>query len=226
MFIENKSLETSETIYNNLLNELPIVRNKWSFTFKRYRNNAFLVEKKADGTVEKPKVMDLYTLSLSYLNDSTIVLINDESGGVFSSNIETETQQDLFTILKEHVIKGAMSSPNKTFDFFISQKLKSQWTNKQTIRGEEGQIYEFSEHNYVIKTCNIFLHGNYKGLLVQIELNDVIDKNDRDMLKKKIEKICEKFSFSQKEVFCCMIDPDNSHFYLDLCLQYSKIFNF
>lgn len=72
---------------------------------------------------------------------------------------------------------GSSGSGFEQYDFFLQSKLESLWNLKQTIRGEGGYGYllsvpnmtEGKVENFKVRTNNCFLHGAFKGFLIEIE---------------------------------------------------------
>lgn len=162
------------------------------------------------------------------MNDSCICLINKLSASVFSGTIEGETNntKETLTVPDAHLHKGATSGLNDPFDAFITQKLQSLWTLKQNIRGDGGQIYQLENGNLVIKTSNIFLHGLFKGLLIEINVKDhVVENYNKEYLTSLFEKIIHNYKIPTGRI-CLDILTDKADTYGDLCLQYSEILNF
>ncbi|RLV89539.1 Mediator of RNA polymerase II transcription subunit 20 [Spathaspora sp. JA1] len=196
-------------------------------------NNPYSI---APGSTESTTTDDsqqfLFTLTPSYLPDSTITLINNKSSGVFTNLIEEEASElghppELLTIPDPHLHRGATTGLNDNFDLFIGQKLQSLWLQRQLIKGDGGQIYELENGNLCIKTSNVFLHGNFRGFLIQIDLNDhLCDLENPKSFRKVFEGVCEKYGIPAGNLCCDVLDVNWLDKYGDLCFQYSKILNF
>ncbi|KAK6464151.1 mediator of RNA polymerase II transcription subunit 20 [Scheffersomyces coipomensis] len=233
LLIQSATPETITQFHDQLSNELPSLKGKWSFNFKIFRNNPYSIHPdQAETATVATEAQFLYTLSPSYLNESTITLINKKSVGVFTNLIKEETTElqrsHELNIPDEHLHLGATTGLNDPFDFFVSQKLESLWTQRQLIRGDGGQIYELENGNLIIRTSNVFLHGNFRGLLIQIELNNNLITNIKDTksFKASFEKISKKYGIPEGDICCDILDSKFLDKHGDLCLQYSEILNF
>ncbi|KAF6066401.1 TATA-binding related factor (TRF) of subunit 20 of Mediator complex family protein [Candida albicans] len=215
LLVQKANLETITQFHDQISNELPTAKGKWNFNFKIFRNNQYSIPQELVDTHEQaPESKFLFTLSPSYLRDSTITLIN------------VGHPSDL-SIPNDHLRRGATTGLNDKFDNFISAKLQSLWTQRQLIKGDGGQIYELENGNLCIRTSNVFLHGNFRGLLIQIEMsNSLCDTNNHNSFKEHFNKIVEKYGFPEGNLCCDVLDKKNLDKYGDLCLQYSKILNF
>ncbi|KAK6454866.1 mediator of RNA polymerase II transcription subunit 20 [Scheffersomyces xylosifermentans] len=232
LLIQKASPETITQFHDQLSNELPTLRGKWSFNFKIFRNNPYSIPPELVETATvHPESKFLFTLSPSYLNDSTITLINKKSAGVFT-NLVKEAAEELghptdLSIPDEHLHKGATTGLNDPFDFFVAQKLQSLWTQRQLIRGDGGHIYELENGNLTIRTSNVFLHGNFKGLLVEIDVDKNLLKGDTvESFTATFEGIRNKYGIPAGELCCDVLDVKNLDTYGDLIYQYSTILNF
>lgn len=227
ILIQKATPETITQFHDQLLNELPTLKGKWNFGFKIYRNNPYSVPQELDESVEiSPETRYLYTLSPSYIPDSTIALIDKKSVGVFPCIISEEMgEKDCdISIPDDHLCDGATTGLNDPFDLFIGSKLQSLWSQRQFIKGDGGQIYQLDNDNLVIKTSNVTLHGNFRGLLIQIDLdNTLVDLNN---LKPTFEKICETYNVPSGSLNCNVLSNKKFDKYGDLCLQYAETLNF
>lgn len=227
--VQNATPETIVQFHDQLSNELPSLKGKWNFNFKIFRNNPYSIEPEIAhiaSTASKSKF--LYTLSPSYLHDSTITLINKTSTGVLTNSIQEEMNgDDENTIPDDHLHKGATTGLNDSFDTFVSQKLQSLWVQRQLIRGDGGQIYELENGNLTIKTSNVFLHGNFRGLLIQIDLSETIcDISQPTLFENAFERVRRKYDIPNGNLCCEVLDVNSLDKYGDLCYQYSEILNF
>lgn len=232
MLVQKATPETITQFHDQLSNELPSLKGKWGFSFKIFRNNPFSIAPElAETAGTSPDAKFLYTLAPSYVGGTCISLINKRSACVFSKVIEEESG-DLtgsmdFSIPGSHLHMGATTGLNDSFDLFVNQKLQSLWTQKQNIKGDGGQIYELENGNLIIRTSNVFLHGIFKGLLIQIEVEQGSgDKVENVSLVEVFENIISKYNIPQGNMCCEVLDSDLHDKYGDLCLQYSEILNF
>lgn len=127
-------------------------------------------------------------------------------------------------IPNDHLHKGATSGLNDSFDFLVSHRMQSMWTQRQTIRGDGGQIYELENGNVTIRTANVSLHGNFRGFLIQIE--DDHTKSDTTDRKAIIDDLIKKYDIPSGNLCFDVMDPAQLDIYSDLALQYAEILNF
>lgn len=194
--------------HDQLANELPTLRGKWNFNFKVFRNNPFSL---TNGVAESKF---LHTLSLSYLPEVCLTLVNKKSAGVFSNNAAQDAGAMGFP--DEHLHRGATSGFNDPFDSMVALKLQSLWLQKQVIKGDGGQIYELENGNVTIRTSNVFLHGIFKGLLIQVNTNS----------SDNVDEVMKKYGIPKGHVCKDTVCTDTQDEYGDLCLQYVEILNF
>lgn len=168
----------------------------------------------------------LHSLTPSYLPDSSIVLIDKKSVGVFPTVVAEEmTAQSEILIPDDHLSGGATTGLDDPVDVFISSRLQSLWTQRQTIKGDGGQIYQLENGNLIIKTSNVTLHGNFRGLLIQIDMADW-DASDKKGVQKAFERVCNEYSVPNGNLNCNVLSRKRFDKYGDLCLQYAENLNF
>lgn len=170
----------------------------------------------------------LHTLSLSYLPETCLTLVNKNSSGIFTNVIQESSSSPSTSSSpnssgagsypEDHLHKGATSGFNDPFDIVVNSKLQSLWLTRQNIKGDGGQIYELENGSLIIRTSNVFLHGMFKGLLIQIEAQEY--KVD------EIEKILQKYNIPKGNLCKDVLDSKNLDQYGDLSLQYAEILNF
>lgn len=231
----NANPESITQFHDELSNELPQLKGNWNFSFKIFRNNPYSIPPEPAGSklaeVSK-ETKFLHALTPSYLKDCCVCLINQRSIGVFTNLIEEEVvdanaASDGMTIPSDYLHLGATTGLNDSFDMFTAHKLQSLWNLKQNIRGDGGQIYVLENGNLTIKTSNIFLHGIFKGLLVEIILDHVpLATPDADYLEQYFQNIITNYKIPKGRICCDLVDAKKLDKYGDLCLQYSEILNF
>lgn len=230
----NANPESITQFHDELSNELPELKGNWNFSFKIFRNNPYSLAPEVAETSEISKETKfLHTLSPLYLKDSCICLINHRSVGVFTNLIDEEVASannssipnDLMMIPSQFLHMGATTGLNDPFDMFSAHKLQSLWNLKQNIRGDGGQVYVLENGNLTIKTSNVFLHGIFKGLLIEICMDHVMD-TDPSKLQKMFDNIIETYKIPQGKICYDVVDSQKLDKYGDLCLQYSEILNF
>lgn len=65
--------------------------------------------------------------------------------------------------------KGVGTSFKGSFDQMLATKLQSLWQLRQTVRGE-GTAFEMEGGEHYIRLGNMMLQGNFRGLLIEVEL--------------------------------------------------------
>lgn len=230
--------ESITQFHDELSNELPQLKRHWNFSFKIFRNNPYSIPpKEVEETTSSKETNFLHTLSPSYLKDTCICLINQRSVGVFTNVIEEEAGEmnpggimggeGPMSIPNNHLHVGATTGLNDPFDMFSAHKLQSLWNLKQNIRGDGGQIYVLENGNLTIKTSNIFLHGIFKGLLVEITMDHhTTDTTDLEHLGDLFERLITHYKIPRGKMCYDVLDNKKYDKYGDLCLQYSEILNF
>ncbi|OWB80541.1 transcription factor activity, RNA polymerase II transcription factor binding protein [[Candida] boidinii] len=152
---------------------------------------------------------------------------------------------------------GSSGSGFEQYDFFLQSKLESLWNLKQTIRGEGGYGYllnvpnmtEGKVENFKVRTNNCFLHGAFKGFLIEIEhLSDdettatattntsesdgstTIDKNQiiRNFLNsiEKIQNLLKLYRFPEGSLSYNVLSDSKLDYLSDLCQQYCDALQF
>lgn len=211
--------DTITELHDQLSNELPTLKGEWRFSFKVFRNNIYSIPPELAQTHDTaPDSKYLYTLTTSYLQGLCITLINKQLVGVFSTVIEDEVEaKTQFSIPGDHLHNGVTSGLNDPFDAVIAQRLQSLWTQRQAIKGDGGQIYELENGNLTIYTSNVFLHGQFRGLLIHL---DVEEEGD-DVLA----RVMRKYAIPQGSV-CTKVLDDSGEKWGTLALQYAETLNF
>lgn len=228
LLVHNATPGTITQFHDMLSNRLPTLKGKWNFTFKIFRNNIYSMPPELVQSHESaPESQFLYTWSPSYLDDSCVTLINKKTATVMSHIVQEElgssANADL-AIPNNHLHGGATSGLNDSFDFLVNHRMQSMWTQRQTIRGDGGQIYELENGNVTIRTANISLHGNFRGFLIQVE--DDHSKFDVTDPKTIIEELIAKYDIPSGKLCYDVMSPGQLDIYGDLALQYAEILNF
>lgn len=236
ILVQDASPDTILQLHDQLSNELTTIRGRWRFTFKIFRNNMFSIPpEKVNTQTTANEVKFLYTLSPSYLEDNCISLINKLTSCVFSTGIKGEKMERLgnkddddidLSIPDAYLEQGVTTGLNTPFDYFVNQRLQSLWLQKQNIKGDGGQIYALENGRIIIRTSNVFMHGNFKGLLIQIEVQDSKVHQGKESINALFEKIISKYKIPRGSMSCTVLDLNSLDKYGDLCLQYSEILNF
>ncbi|KAG5418995.1 SRB2 [Candida metapsilosis] len=230
ILVQNATPDTIIQFQDQLANDLPMKKGKWNFAFRIFKNNPYAIPKEvADQESQNPESKFMYTLSPSYIPGTTATLINGRSVGLFSSTIKEEASElglQTECIPDQHLDLGATTGLNDPFDILVNQKLQSLWTQKQLVKGDGGQIYELENGNLCIRTSNIFLHGSFKGLLIQVEISEKSIRMKNTTISDLISRILKKYGISEGNVCSDVLDSHLPDKYGDLCWQYSRILDF
>ncbi|KAH3668530.1 hypothetical protein OGAPHI_002284 [Ogataea philodendri] len=195
----------------------------------------------------------LYTLQLSYLNNQTISIINNSKSVITripntNGLLADPTDRDNLALL-QHIKNGCssnISSTTETFEQLVTSKLASLWTVKQTIKGEGGYGYVVSvpglkdkggDEKFKLRTSNCFLHGLFKGFLIEIEhLDDDIDQDDvpegNNLIVKftnsinKIKSLIDLYKFPEGNLCFNVLNETKLDYLSDLCQQYCDALQF
>lgn len=207
-------------------NKLPALKGKWGFTFKIFRNNAYLVPPELAATHETaPQASFLYTWVPSYLHDACVTLVDKKSSAVFSHVIQEELPHaHELAVPNQHLHEGATTGLNDLFDAMVGQRMQSLWTQRQVLRGDGGQSYELENGNLILRTANVLLHGNFRGFLIQLEATDT--RLDSGELMQVFEEIIAKYGLPKGTLCCLVMDRAKPDTYGDLALQYAETLNF
>ncbi|KAI5957420.1 SRB2 [Candida margitis] len=230
ILVENASPDTIIQFQDQLANDLPMKKGKWNFAFRIFKNNPYAIPQEiAHQELQNSESKFMYTLSPSYLPGSTLTLINGRSVGVFSNTIHEEAQElglQTECVPDSHLDLGATTGLNDTFDVLANQKLQSLWTQKQMIKGDGGQIYELENGNLCIRTSNVFLHGSFKGLLIEVDINEKSFTMKNVPVSELISSILKRYGISGGHVCTDVLDESSRDKCGDLCWQYSRILDF
>lgn len=144
---------------------------------------------------------------------------------MFSHIVEEELPEPFnFAIHNDHLHKGATVGLNDLWDTVIALRMQSLWTQRQVIKGDGGDIYELENGNLVIRTANVSLHGNFRGLLIQLEVDHTkLTANDPEQIFKDL---LAKYEIPKGKICYKVIDSNNFDEFADLALQYSEILSF
>lgn len=226
LLVHKATPETILQFHDELSNKLPTLKGKWSFSFKIFRNNIYSVPPELAETHEtSPDTKFLYTWAPSYLNDSCVTLINKNTAAVLSNVVQEEVGASAeFAIPNDHLHKGATTGLNDLFDNLVNQRMQSLWTQRQVIKGDGGQIYDLENGNLVIRTANVTLHGNFRGLLIQLEVDH--SKLDTTDVGRIFRDLAAKYDIPLGNLCHEVMDEASLDEYGDLALQYAEILNF
>lgn len=222
--VQNATPQTIVEFHDELSNQLPTLKGSWSFAFKVFRNNIHSVPPElAASAATSPQNMYLHTWTPSYLHDLCVTLVDKKSAAIFSHVIQEElsSAKDL-AISDKHLHEGATTGNNDPFDIMINHRMQSMWTQRQAIRGGGGQIYELENGNLIVRTANVILHGNFRGFLIHIEVDDTKTSFGDDLFPALIAK----YGIPHGKLCSDVLDEHNLDLHADLVLQYAEILNF
>lgn len=226
ILVQDATPDSILQLHDELSNKLPTVKGKWTFTFKIFRNNIYSIPPELAATATTaPGSKYLYTWSSSYLNDAIVTLIDKRASGVFSHIVEEESANKhvQFPIPNAQLHEGATTGLNDFFDYFLLQRMQSLWNLRQTIKGDGGKIYELENGGLVIRTSNVTLHGNFRGLLLQLEAKS----SDLSVEPQQLfQQIIKRYNIPAGNICYDVIDTAQSDEVGDLALQYAQILNF
>lgn len=129
-----------------------------------------------------------------------------------------------FAVPNDHLHNGATSGLNDSFDYMVNQRLQSLWTQRQVIKGDGGQIYELENGNLTIRTANVSLHGNFRGLLIQLEIGH--SKLEPVEIDQIFQEVMSRYDIPSGNLCHRVMDTNNLDEFGDLALQYAEILNF
>lgn len=160
--------------------------------------------------------------------------------------------------LTEHIKQGCCNNlsvdTTESFEFLLTNKLQSLWTLKQTIKGEGGLGYILNvslpkengveePEEFRVRTSNCFLHGAFKGFLIEVEHvnedgSDYDDSKLSDVEKKnllitrfttsinKIKQLLETYNFPDGSLCFNVLSETKLDYLSDLCQQYCDALQF
>lgn len=167
-------------------------------------------------------------------------------------------------LLLQHIKMGCCSNLSaysaETFEALVSSRLQSLWALKQTIKGEGGFGYiinvplkqsgndDDETDKFRLRTSNCFLHGIFKGFLIEIEhIDEKEDEKERiedlhhkltDLEKKnrlimrftksigKIKELIEMYHFPEGNLCFNVLNETKLDYLSDLCQQYCDALQF
>ena len=153
----------------------------------------------------------MYTLNLSYTPKQTISIVNNEVTIFNSDRLKGDE-------LLDHGCSTGFYDP---IDSIIQNKLNALWQPLQGLKGEGGNSYEVTldeEDVFIIRTANCFLHGGFKGFLVEM----TYEKGGEDG-EEKIKSLIKKLNFPNGKLsFDKLGDGKENKFFGDLAFQYTQ----
>lgn len=144
---------------------------------------------------------------MSHVPNKAVTLVN-------KSAIVTTSE-----IPKSLIDSGCSNGSVDNLDHIIQTKLQSLWLLRQTLKGESGNSYELMNGNLIIRTMNVFLHGNFKAFLIQLEYLGTGNGLE------KIEEFTKALSIPEGKL-CTSILNDKPSYLADLALQYTEALQF
>jgi len=197
--VDNASSNSMTAFHDAISNEIPNMLGRWSFELKIFKSNS--------QHLQSTQSNFLYNLSLSHVPNKAVTLVN-------KSAIVTTSE-----IPKSLIDSGCSNGSVDNLDHIIQTKLQSLWLLRQTLKGESGNSYELMNGNLIIRTMNVFLHGNFKAFLIQLEYLGTGNGLE------KIEEFTKALSIPEGKL-CTSILNDKPSYLADLALQYTEALQF
>ena len=204
-------------------------------------------------------------------NESTEHIVNAKTedddfvqGALRKKQEDTIEEAQRNKLLLQHIKMGCCSNLSaysaETFEALVSSRLQSLWALKQTIKGEGGFGYiinvplkqsgndDDETDKFRLRTSNCFLHGIFKGFLIEIEhIDEKEDEKERiedlhhkltDLEKKnrlimrftksigKIKELIEMYHFPEGNLCFNVLNETKLDYLSDLCQQYCDALQF
>lgn len=204
-------------------------------------------------------------------NDSTEHIVKAQTedddfvqGALRKKQEDTIEEAQRNKLLLQHIKMGCCSNLSaysaETFEALVSSRLQSLWALKQTIKGEGGFGYiinvplkqsgndDDETDKFRLRTSNCFLHGIFKGFLIEIEhIDEKEDEKERiedlhhkltDLEKKnrlimrftksigKIKELIEMYHFPEGNLCFNVLNETKLDYLSDLCQQYCDALQF
>ncbi len=204
-------------------------------------------------------------------NDSTEHIVKAQTedddfvqGALRKKQEDTIEEAQRNKLLLQHIKMGCCSNLSaysaETFEALVSSRLQSLWALKQTIKGEGGFGYiinvplkqsgddDEETDKFRLRTSNCFLHGIFKGFLIEIEhIDEKEDEKERiedlhhkltDLEKKnrlimrftksigKIKELIEVYHFPEGNLCFNVLNETKLDYLSDLCQQYCDALQF
>lgn len=204
-------------------------------------------------------------------NDSTEHIVKAQTedddfvqGALRKKQEDTIEEAQRNKLLLQHIKMGCCSNLSaysaETFETLVSSRLQSLWALKQTIKGEGGFGYiinvplkqsgndDDETDKFRLRTSNCFLHGIFKGFLIEIEhIDEKEDEKERiedlhhkltDLEKKnrlimrftksigKIKELIEMYHFPEGNLCFNVLNETKLDYLSDLCQQYCDALQF
>lgn len=204
-------------------------------------------------------------------NDSTEHIVKAQTedddfvqGALRKKQEDTIEEAQRNKLLLQHIKMGCCSNLSaysaETFETLVSSRLQSLWALKQSIKGEGGFGYiinvplkqsgndDDETDKFRLRTSNCFLHGIFKGFLIEIEhIDEKEDEKERiedlhhkltDLEKKnrlimrftksigKIKELIEMYHFPEGNLCFNVLNETKLDYLSDLCQQYCDALQF
>lgn len=237
LVVQNALPLTISTFHDQLLNELPdVLSTLWRFELKTFRNNPLA---RSDPAVAPPAAF-LYTLLLLYIPGRVVSITNTSSLLIVTAS---DTVGSDHPVPELHIRAGAATGMATPWDTVLTSKLQSLWMLRQTVRGENGKIYRLTipkatlaatesapaetvSGTLVVKTANCFLHGTFKGFLVELswEFAETTAAGSVQHRQEVLVRLAQHLQLMQGRLVVDRLNEGTETLdpYGDLCLQYSR----
>ncbi|CCH60129.1 hypothetical protein TBLA_0C03250 [Henningerozyma blattae CBS 6284] len=204
IFIEkctpNTLIEFKDIISHSIIKNL----ENWSLEFRTYRS--IFKDKKNPNNNSL-----LYSINLTQFNKT--ILIKD--GEIILNTVNFND------IPKELLFNGCNNGSSMSIDKLITNKLSNMWSNRQSIRGENGESF-VCNNKLIVRIINLFSLTGFKGMLIEIENYD--KKMETQEFNNHVDKICEFLNDIKVKDYKINKDrTDEDEFLCDLGQQYVSV---
>lgn len=206
--VQNATANNITAFHDKLSAHSPESTGKWSTDIKIFKANSSYVKASAEKQASGAGNKFLYTISLgdepsllhTLINQSVITTSSVVPAAVLSSGISIGCADPL--------------------DAMIMSKLQSVWNIRQTLKSDEGFSYVLENGRLVIRTANLFLHGNFKNFVIVVEIHE-----DFGDFNGKVEEIIRKYDFPMGKIATEKLSAGSSRS-ADLCGQLVEALSF
>lgn len=172
IFIDKATPATLLEFKDRIANTIVTIEDNWSIEFKIYRSNISIPsknEKLEDATTNNNNSKNiLYSVSFPEL-EQTVIIKNGMS---------------MLTTTKPHKKLINSSSHNwysAAFDNILQDKLSNIWNLRQVVKGDAGESF-ITRDKTQVKCCNLFTSTGFKGLVIQLQRQNLQVENIVDTL--------------------------------------------
>ncbi|ODQ77489.1 hypothetical protein BABINDRAFT_169098 [Babjeviella inositovora NRRL Y-12698] len=195
---------------------------------------------------------------ISITNNSTSSIItsvavsssNDIKTEYDSDGDDDEVRKPDFDVPASHIMSNASTGLSNPWDSVLTSKLQSLWTLRQVIKGDNGNVYKLHVNQLaltipdavsgepttvtlsgalIIKTANCFLHGSFKGFLIEVEFTPSDGQIVESVMRKVVLRgLMEHYKFPLGKLCLERLNEYENveDKYGDLCHQYAQALQF